>query len=109
MDALSMLNDFDLYLFGQGKGYRIYEKMGVHLRTINGVVGVDFALWAPNALSVSIIGDFNDWQHGANPMHLRHQDWGIWECFVPGVSVGALYKYAIASRFNNYTVEKSDP
>lgn len=108
-DALSMLSDFDLYLFGQGKGYRIYEKMGAHLRTINGVVGVNFALWAPNALSVSIIGDFNDWQHGANPMHLRHQDLGIWECFVPGVSVGALYKYAIASRFNNYTAEKSDP
>ena len=108
-DALSMLSDFDLYLFGQGKGYRIYEKMGAHLRTINGVVGVDFALWAPNALSVSVIGDFNDWQHGTNPMHLRHLDLGIWECFVPGVSVGVLYKYAIASRFNNYTVEKSDP
>jgi 1,4-alpha-glucan branching enzyme len=108
-DVLSLLSDFDLYLFGQGKEYRIYEKMGAHLHTINDIVGVDFALWAPNALSVSIIGDFNDWQHGANPMHLRHQDLGIWECFVPGVSVGALYKYAIASRSNNYTVEKSDP
>jgi len=108
-DAPSLLSDFDLYLFGQGKNYRIYEKMGAHLRTVNGVVGVNFALWAPNARAVSVIGDFNDWQRGANPMHVRHQDLGIWECFVPGIGTGALYKYAIASRFNNYTVEKSDP
>jgi 1,4-alpha-glucan branching enzyme len=105
----SILSDFDLHLFGQGKEYRIYEKMGAHLRTVRGVPGVNFALWAPNARSVSVIGDFNGWQHGATPMHLRHQDLGVWECFVPGLTAGALYRYAITSRFNDYTVEKSDP
>ncbi len=108
-DTTSIFSDFDLYLFGQGKNYRIYEKMGAHVRTVNGVTGVHFAVWAPNALAVSVIGDFNNWQRGANPMQLRHQDLGIWECFVPGVQPGALYKYAIYSRFNNYAVEKTDP
>jgi 1,4-alpha-glucan branching enzyme len=108
-DAPSIFSDFDLYLFGQGKNYRIYEKMGVHVRVVNGVAGVHFAVWAPNALTVSVIGDFNGWQRGANPMQLRHRDLGVWECFVPGVKPGALYKYAIYSRFNNYTVEKTDP
>ncbi|TMD28679.1 MAG: 1,4-alpha-glucan branching protein GlgB [Chloroflexi bacterium] len=108
-DIPSILSDFDLHLFGQGKEYRIYEKMGAHLLVVNGVTGVNFALWAPNARSVSVIGDFNGWEHGATPMHLRHQDLGAWECFVPGLTAGALYKYAITSRFNDYTVEKGDP
>ena len=108
-DTTSIFSDLDLYLFGQGKNYRIYEKMGAHVRTVNGVTGVHFAVWAPNALAVSVIGDFNNWQRGANPMQLRHQDLGVWECFVPGVQPGALYKYAIYSRFNNYAVEKTDP
>jgi 1,4-alpha-glucan branching enzyme len=108
-DTASIFSDFDLYLFGQGKNYRIYEKMGAHVRTVNGVTGVHFAVWAPNALAVSVIGDFNNWQRGANPMQLRHRDLGVWECFVPGVKPGALYKYAIYSRFNNYAVEKTDP
>src|SRR3989454_1014321 len=108
-DIPSILSDFDLHLFGQGKDYRIYEKMGAHLRVVNGVTGVNFTLWAPNARSVSVIGDFNAWRHGATPMHLRHQDLGVWECFVPGLTTGALYKYAITSRFNDYTVEKGDP
>jgi 1,4-alpha-glucan branching enzyme len=108
-DAPSIFSDFDLYLFGQGKNYRIYEKMGAHVRVVNGVAGVHFAVWAPNAFTVSVIGDFNGWQRGANPMRLRHQELGVWECFVPGVKPGALYKYAIYSRFNNYTVEKTDP
>ncbi|HYU74529.1 MAG TPA: 1,4-alpha-glucan branching protein GlgB [Ktedonobacteraceae bacterium] len=108
-DTTSVFSDFDLYLFGQGKNYRIYEKMGAHVRTVNGVTGVHFAVWAPNALAVSVIGDFNNWQRGANPMQLRHRDLGVWECFVPGVQPGALYKYAIYSRFNNYAVEKTDP
>ena len=105
----SFFSDFDLYLFGQGKNYRIYEKMGAHVRTINGVTVVNFAVWAPNALSVSVIGDFNDWNRGATPMHLRHNDLGVWECFVPGLSVGILYKFAIYSRNNNYAVDKTDP
>lgn len=108
-DAPSLLSDFNLYLFGQGKNYRIYEKMGAHLRTVNGVAGVNFALWAPNALAVSVIGDFNDWQPGANPMHLRHQDLGIWECFVPGIGTGALYKYAIASASTTTPLRRAIP
>ncbi len=108
-DIPSILSDFDLYLFGQGKDYRIYDKMGAHLRTINGMTGVTFVLWAPNARSVSVIGDFNGWQHGATPMHRRHNDLGVWECFVPGLTEGSLYKYAITSQFNDYTVEKGDP
>ena len=108
-DTSSIFSDFDLYLFGQGKHRRIYEKMGAHPRTVDGVVGVNFALWAPNARTVSVIGDFNGWQHGAHPMHLRHIDLGVWECFIPDIQVGALYKYAVYSRYNNYVAEKSDP
>jgi 1,4-alpha-glucan branching enzyme len=105
----SIFSEFDLYLFGQGKNYRIYEKMGAHVRTVEGVSGVNFAVWAPNALSISVIGDFNAWNRGANPMYRRHNDLGIWECFIPGLQSGTVYKYAIYSRFNNYTVDKTDP
>jgi 1,4-alpha-glucan branching enzyme len=108
-DIPSIFSDFDLYLFGQGKHYHIYEKMGAHLRTIEGVTGVNFAVWAPNAQVVSVIGDFNDWQRGVTPMRLRHIDLGVWECFVPGLEAGAVYKYAIISRFHNYMVDKTDP
>jgi 1,4-alpha-glucan branching enzyme len=108
-DIPSIFSDFDLYLFGQGKHYRIYEKMGAHPRTVNGVTGVNFAVWAPHALAVSVVGDFNGWNRNAHPMHRRHNDLGVWECFVPGLQVGALYKYAIYSSVNNYTVEKTDP
>src|SRR5579863_4446708 len=105
----SLFSDFDLYLFGQGKNYRIYEKMGAHIRTVNGMTGVNFAVWAPNALTVSVIGDFNDWNRATTPMYRRHNDLGVWECFVPGLLAGALYKFAIYSRYNNYTVDKTDP
>ena len=105
----SIFSDDDLYLFGQGKEYRIYEKMGAHPRTVNGVRGVNFAVWAPNAQSISVIGDFNNWNRSAHPMHRRHNDLGVWESFIPGLETGALYKYAIYSRFNNYAVDKTDP
>lgn len=105
----SIFSDFDLYLFGQGKNYRIYEKMGAHGRVVNGVAGVNFAVWAPNALSVSVVGDFNNWNRSANEMQLRHVDLGVWECFIPGLHNGILYKYAIYSRHNNYSAEKADP
>ncbi len=105
----SIFTDFDLYLFGQGKHYHLYEKMGAHLRSVNGVTGVNFAVWAPNAREVSVIGNFNGWNRSANLMHLRHNDLGVWECFVPNVGAGALYKYAVYSRFNNYTADKIDP
>ena len=105
----SLFSDFDLYLFGQGKNYRIYEKMGAHPRVVNGVSGVNFAVWAPSARAISIIGDFNNWDRTVAPMNLRHNDLGVWECFISDVHVGALYKYAIYSRHNNYSVDKTDP
>jgi 1,4-alpha-glucan branching enzyme len=105
----SIFSDFDLYLFGQGKNYRLYEKMGAHPRTVDGVTGINFAVWAPNARIVSVIGDFNDWNRGTNPMTLRHQDLGVWECFIPGLTTGTLYKFSIYSRFNNFTADKIDP
>ncbi len=105
----SIFSDFDLYLFGQGKQYYIYEKMGAHPRTVNEVFGVNFAVWAPNARAVSVIGDFNNWNRGATLMHLRHKDLGVWECFVPGLQTGVVYKYAIYSRYNNYSIDKTDP
>src|SRR5437588_10632056 len=108
-DLPTIFSDFDLYLFGQGKHHRIYQKMGAHPVTINGVEGLHFAVWAPNARTVSVIGDFNGWNRSANPMHLRHNDLGVWECFIPGLRVGTLYKYAILSRFNHYAVDKTDP
>jgi 1,4-alpha-glucan branching enzyme len=105
----SIFSDFDLYLFGQGKDYRVYEKMGAHIRVIDGISGVHFALWAPNAKTVSVIGDFNGWNRSKNPLFLRHEELGIWECFVPDVQPGALYKFALYSNHNNYAVDKSDP
>ncbi|HEY0755652.1 MAG TPA: 1,4-alpha-glucan branching protein GlgB [Ktedonobacteraceae bacterium] len=109
LEQESIFTDFDLYLFGQGKHYHLYEKMGAHLRVLNGVAGTHFATWAPNALTVSVIGDFNQWQRGLHPMQRRHNDLGVWECFIPGVQTGALYKFAIYSRYNNYAADKIDP
>ena len=105
----SIFSDFDLYLFGQGKQYYIYEKLGAHKRTINGISGINFAVWAPHARTVSVIGDFNSWNRNATPMHQRHIDLGVWECFVPDLHVGIIYKYSIYSYVNNYTVDKTDP
>src|SRR5690242_10413156 len=75
----SLFSDFDFYLFGQGKHYHLYEKMGAHPRTVEGMQGVNFAVWAPNARAVSVIGDFNQWDRSTNPMVLRHSDLGVWE------------------------------
>ncbi len=102
------LSDFDIYLWSEGTHYRAYEKLGAHLTEQNGVAGTHFAVWAPNARAVSVLGDFNNWQPGVHPMHSVRSS-GIWECFIPGVGQGALYKYAITSRLSNYSVEKADP
>jgi 1,4-alpha-glucan branching enzyme len=102
------LSDFDLHLLGEGRHYRTYDKLGAHLGSIEGVAGTHFAVWAPNAASVSVIGDFNGWQWDQHPMTF-HRGPGIWECFIPGVKQGALYKYAITSAVNGYKVEKADP
>ncbi|MBI1354565.1 MAG: 1,4-alpha-glucan branching protein GlgB [Acidobacteria bacterium] len=102
------LTDFDLHLLGEGSHYRNYEKLGAHLTELDGQQGVRFAVWAPNARSVSVIGDFNGWNRDANPMRVRG-DSGIWEAFVPGVGQGEIYKYFIRSNYNGYEVEKADP
>src|SRR6185369_13112164 len=99
------LTEFDLHLLSQGSHFRSYEKMGAHLATHEGKTGVYFAVWAPNAERVSVIGDFNGWSDGAHPMQLQGSS-GVWEAFVPDLRQGALYKYAIASKHEGYRVEK---
>jgi 1,4-alpha-glucan branching enzyme len=103
-----LLSDFDLYLLGEGNHFSSYEKLGAHPREVDGVRGVHFALWAPNAMRVSIIGPFNRWDGRMLPMERRGQG-GIWELFVPGLSHGELYKYEIKSRHLGYMAEKADP
>jgi len=105
---LPFLTDDDLYLFGEGTHFRIYEKLGAHLATLNGEQGVYFAVWAPNAEYVAVIGDWNGWDPGKNAMRCRGNS-GIWETFVPGVGKGAHYKFHIASRYYGYREDKTDP
>ncbi len=103
-----LLSDFDLQLLGEGTHYRTYEKLGAHLREVNGVKGVHFAVWSPNAAKVSVVGDFNNWDGTRNSMYL-HPAQGIWEAFIPGLAEYTLYKYEIHSHVNAYTVSKTDP
>ena len=102
------LGDQDFYLFNEGNHIRMYNKMGAHLAEIDGKKGVHFAVWAPNAYSVHVIGDFNGWNRTANPLQ-QHGYSGVWEGFIPGVGKGTNYKYFIRSRYNNYSAEKADP
>ena len=88
----SALSDFDLHLLGEGTDYRAYEKLGAHLATVDGVTGVRFAVWAPNARRVSAVGNWNGWDGRVHPMRL-HPGNGLWEIFIPGLGSGALYKY----------------
>src|SRR4051812_18333982 len=92
--ATATLTDFDVHLWSEGTHYRAYEKLGAHLAERDGGAGVRFAVWAPNARSVSVVGDFNGWRPGVHPLRPVGAS-GIWEGFVPGVRPGALYKYAI--------------
>lgn len=105
---LSLLTEDDLYLFNEGSHFRLYEKLGAHLMTVDGTEGAYFAVWAPDAKSVTLIGDFNGWDRETHPLRPKGRS-GIWEGFVPGVSKGALYKYHIASRYKRHKVEKADP
>jgi len=107
MAALNQISDVDRYLFGQGTHYQIYEKLGAHLTSINGVTGVYFSVWAPHAEAVSVIGDFNGWDPEAAPMTLL-PDWEIYEIFVPGVEEGCLYKFQIETA-GETSLTKSDP
>jgi len=107
--AHSLLTEEDIYYFKEGTHDRLYEKLGSHLVEIEGVKGVHFAVWAPNANFVSVIGDFNSWDKTAHPLHVRWDSSGIWEGFIPGVEIGVCYKYSIESSVNGYCVEKGDP
>ncbi|OGS69013.1 MAG: 1,4-alpha-glucan branching enzyme [Flavobacteria bacterium RIFCSPLOWO2_12_FULL_35_11] len=105
----SLFTDFDISLFKSGKHYRLYEKFGSHIVTLNGVKGTYFAVWAPSAKQVSVIGDFNYWLEGEHQLNVRWDSSGIWEGFIPAVGKGNLYKYKIYSNINNYVSEKADP
>lgn len=100
------LTEFDLHLFAEGNHHRIYEKLGAHPTEINGVKGVYFAVWAPNARNVSVLGDFNHWDGRKHQM--RKGPTGIWELFIPQLGVGDRYKYEIKN-FDGHIYEKSDP
>ncbi len=103
-----LLSDFDLHLLAEGSHYRTYERLGAHLREVGGVWGVHFAVWAPNAERVSVVGNFNNWNPTVYPMRF-HPGAGIWEIFLPGLGEGEAYKYSVKSRQADYTAEKADP
>ncbi len=101
------LADFDLYLMQKGEHHRTYEKLGAHQQTIQGVSGVYFSVWAPNARSVSVIGSFNGWDSKLHVMRSL-ENFGVWEIFIPGIGTGTLYKYKIITQ-DNYALDKTDP
>lgn len=105
----SRFTDFDISLFKGGKHYRLYEKFGSHITIVDGVEGTYFAVWAPSAKMVSVIGDFNYWIEGEHKLNVRWDQSGIWEGFIPGVTKGATYKYKIQSHHNDIKTEKADP
>ena len=105
----SLFTDFDIQLFKAGKHYRLYEKMGSHPIEVEGQKGTYFAVWAPSAKSVSVIGDFNFWKDGEHPLNVRWDESGIWEGFIPDLLPGTTYKYSIYSHNDNIHTEKADP
>jgi 1,4-alpha-glucan branching enzyme len=104
---LPTLGESDLYLFGKGDERRIYDKLGAQLRTIDGVHGASFAVWAPNAQRVSVVGDFNNWDGRFHQMRSLGPS-GVWEIFIPGVGRGAHYKFEIRNQHGHITL-KTDP
>ncbi|MBK1717391.1 1,4-alpha-glucan branching protein GlgB [Thiocystis violacea] len=103
----AQLSDFDLHLFGEGKHWHVYRLLGSHAVEVEGIAGVQFAVWAPNAERVSVVGDFNAWDGRANPMRVRGGT-GVWELFVPGLTTGGYYKYEIRDRATHVHI-KIDP
>jgi len=105
----SLLTDGDIYLFKEGNHFKLWDKLGAHLRTVDGRDGAQFAVWAPNASAVSVIGDFNSWDAARHPLAARWDGSGIWEGFIPGLAKGALYKYSVTSKHDGSRAEKADP
>lgn len=101
-----LLSDYDLHLLGEGRHWQCYEKLGAHVRVVNDVKGINFAVWAPNAESVSVVGDFNGWDRRQHAMR-KHIPSGLWELFIPGVEEGLLYKYSLKN--SGHVQEKCDP
>jgi len=104
-----LLTDHDIYLFKQGNHFRLYRKLGAHVHTGEDTAGVLFAVWAPNARQVSVVGDFNGWDADAHHLRVREDGSGIWEALIPGLTQGALYKYHIVSHHQGYHADKGDP
>jgi 1,4-alpha-glucan branching enzyme len=102
-----LLSDFDIHLHGEGTDSQTYDKMGAHPGEMDGVQGVKFAVWAPNAELVTLVGDFNDWDTRRHPMRLRNG--GLWEFFLPNIGPGSSYKYFVRSKFHGHRQLKSDP
>ena len=107
--GISLLSEHDIYLFKEGNHFKLHDKLGSHLMVADGKQGVYFAVWAPNAERVSVMGDFNGWDKGSHQLLPRWDESGIWEGFVPGIGNGANYKYHIASRYNMFSADKGDP
>jgi 1,4-alpha-glucan branching enzyme len=105
---ITLLTDNDLYLFNEGSHFRLYEKLGAHPVKVNGQNGTYFAVWAPNARQVSVIGDFNDWDKERHPLRPREKS-GIWEGVITEANCGDIYKYHIISKYQEYEVYKADP
>ncbi|MEI7652617.1 MAG: 1,4-alpha-glucan branching enzyme, partial [Verrucomicrobiota bacterium] len=103
-----VFTDFDAHLLKEGNHFRLYDKLGAHLTERDGVKGVRFAVWAPNAAQVSVIGDFNGWARKASPLVTRRDETGIWEGFIPFIGHGQVYKYAIRTK-QGWELEKADP
>ena len=104
----SLFTDFDIHLFREGRHIRLYEKFGSHEGEREGIKGTYFAVWAPNAEAVSVIGNFNHWNMQDNMLGARWDSSGIWEGFIPRVGHGEVYKYAIKTKSGN-VIEKGDP
>jgi 1,4-alpha-glucan branching enzyme len=105
---VSLLTPEDLHLFNEGTHYRVYRVLGSHVVEAHGTQGTHFGVWAPNAASVSVMGDFNGWDRDRHPLRATGGS-GIWEGFVPGLRQGGIYKYVVRSRKDGYTAEKADP
>ena len=106
---VSRLTEHDVYLFKQGNHFDLHDKLGSRAMTVEDEPGVHFAVWAPNAKAVSVVGDFNGWEPGRHSMAVRQDASGIYECFVPGLGNGARYKYHIHSAVDDYRADKGDP